>query len=89
MDRIVREQAINFFFKPTKVLMRRYGRYADLNEVATFQRRFDDLENELVSAFDNGEAYEAHLIRGELKKLCGDLRRQIDLHKQHVTIGSA
>lgn len=68
MDRIVREQAINFFFKPTKVLMRRYGRYADLNEVATFQRRFDDLENELVSAFDNGEALRGTSDQGRAKE---------------------
>ena len=89
MDKVVREQAMNFFFRPTTVLLQQYGRYADSNEVATFQRRFDDLKAELTLAFDSGEAYEAHLTREELKKLCGDLQRKIDLYKRHVAIGSA
>lgn len=86
---MVREETMNFFFKPTTALLQQYGRYADSDEVAAFQRRFDDLKAELSLAFDSGEAYEARLIREELKKLCGDLRRKIDLYKRHVARGSA
>lgn len=86
MDHVIREQAINFFFKPTKVLMQRYGRYAAPDEVTTFERRFDDLQAELALAFDNGEAYEARAIRMELKELCQDLSRRIDLHRRTAMV---
>jgi hypothetical protein len=60
MDHLVREQAMDYFFRPTTALLQRYGRYAAPDEVVTFEKRFNDLHAELALAFDNGEIYEVH-----------------------------
>jgi hypothetical protein len=84
MDHIVRQQALDFFFKPTENLLQQYERYVEHDEVAALQMDFDDLREELDLAFDSGEIYEAYIIREELKELCHDLQQHIELHKQQV-----
>jgi hypothetical protein len=85
MDHIVREQALDFFFKPTENLLQQYGRYGERDEVAALQAYFDVLREDLSLAFDSGEIYEAYIIRQELKRLCHNLQQQIEVYKQQIT----
>ena len=82
MDRMLREQTIDFFFTPTKTLLRQYGRYAEPDEVTSLRMHFDSLKLDLESAFNEGDTYEAYLIRQELKEVCHDLRQRIDVYRR-------
>jgi hypothetical protein len=82
MDRTLHEQTIDFFFTPTKALLRQYGRYAEPEEVTSLRMHFDSLKLDLESAFTIGDMYEAYLIRQELKEVCNDLRQRIDVYRQ-------
>ena len=84
MDRIVREQALEFLFKPTENLLQQYGRYVNPDEVAGLQARFYDLKLELSSVFEQGDIYEAYLVRSELKKLCHELGQQVERQRKQL-----
>lgn len=82
MDRVVREQAIEFLFEPTENLLQQYGRYVDPDEVADLRARFNGLKLELNSVFERGDIYEAYLIRSELKELCHEVRQHVEQERK-------
>lgn len=69
-------------FQDVNMLVDEYGRYIDFEGAGFIRDYFVSLRLDLEQALEANDLRKAQLVSHEVKQLCGDLRRRIDLIKR-------
>jgi hypothetical protein len=80
--RVDRETTVQKLFQDVNLLVDAYSRYIDFEGAGFIRDYFTSLRLDLEQALEASDQRKARLIRHEVKQLCGDLQRRIDLAKR-------
>lgn len=77
-----RETTVQKLFQEVNVLVDQYSRYIDVEGAGFIRDYFISLRLDLEQALESGDQRKARLVTREVKQLCRDLQRRIDLVKE-------